>query len=226
MKKGFTLAEVLITLGIIGIVAALTMPSLIVNYQKKQTAVRLEKAYAELTQAVKLSEVDNGYVDDWDYTIGGKEFYDKYLKDYFKNVSFMPASEYMTSLTYKNLNGSNANNSIIFNDTYAFMLANGTILYLPVVAGNFQVIYVDINGFAGPNIFGKDMFLLNIQPKYGVTPYGFGDVYTGSTTVDTSFGFEYDRDAIKNLCTKTSSGLYCAALIIVDGWEIKDDYPW
>ena len=37
MKKGFTLAEVLITLGIIGVVAALTLPSLITNYRKKQT---------------------------------------------------------------------------------------------------------------------------------------------------------------------------------------------
>ncbi len=35
MKNGFTLAEVLITLGIIGIVAAMTMPALIANYQKK-----------------------------------------------------------------------------------------------------------------------------------------------------------------------------------------------
>jgi prepilin-type N-terminal cleavage/methylation domain-containing protein len=36
MKKGFTLAEVLITIAIIGIVAALTIPSVIINYQKAQ----------------------------------------------------------------------------------------------------------------------------------------------------------------------------------------------
>ena len=41
MKKGFTLAEVLITLGIIGVVAALTLPSLITNYRKKQTVAQL-----------------------------------------------------------------------------------------------------------------------------------------------------------------------------------------
>ena len=45
MKKGFTLAEVLITLGIIGVVAALTLPSLITNYRKKQTVAQLKKVY-------------------------------------------------------------------------------------------------------------------------------------------------------------------------------------
>lgn len=42
-KRAFTLAEVLITLGIIGVVAALTLPSVITNYQKKQTVEQLKK---------------------------------------------------------------------------------------------------------------------------------------------------------------------------------------
>ena len=43
MKKAFTLAEVLITLGIIGIVAAMTLPVVIGNYQKKVTAAKVKK---------------------------------------------------------------------------------------------------------------------------------------------------------------------------------------
>ena len=58
-KLGFTLAEVLITLGIIGIVAAMTIPVLITNYQKKTTATRVKKAYSELLLAIKLSESFN-----------------------------------------------------------------------------------------------------------------------------------------------------------------------
>jgi len=46
--KGFTLAEVLITLGIIGVVAAITIPGLVNHYQKKETANKLKKVYAEL----------------------------------------------------------------------------------------------------------------------------------------------------------------------------------
>lgn len=44
IKKGFTLAEVLITLGIIGVVAAMTMPSLVANYEKKRTATAVKKS--------------------------------------------------------------------------------------------------------------------------------------------------------------------------------------
>ena len=47
-KKGFTLAEVLITLGIIGIVAAMTMPALIANHQKQVAATAVKKMYSQL----------------------------------------------------------------------------------------------------------------------------------------------------------------------------------
>ena len=58
-KAGFTLAEVLITLGIIGAVAALTMPVLVGNYQKKQTVTKLKRAFSVLSQAILMSELDN-----------------------------------------------------------------------------------------------------------------------------------------------------------------------
>lgn len=51
-NKGFTLAEVLVTLGIIGVVAALTMPTLIDNHRKAVTETRLEKFYSLMSQAV------------------------------------------------------------------------------------------------------------------------------------------------------------------------------
>ncbi len=57
--KGFTFAEVLITLGVIGIVAALTLPSVIQNYQKKVTVERLKKTYSTLAQAIQMSVKDN-----------------------------------------------------------------------------------------------------------------------------------------------------------------------
>ena len=56
----FTLAETLITLGIIGVVAALTIPGLIQSYQKQQTVVKLKKAYAILNQIARNSSNENG----------------------------------------------------------------------------------------------------------------------------------------------------------------------
>ena len=71
MKKGFTLAEVLITLGVIGIVAAMTIPTMINNYQKKVTVTKLKLAYSQLYNAIKLSEVDNGNFNGWDMGLTG-----------------------------------------------------------------------------------------------------------------------------------------------------------
>lgn len=60
MKKGFTLAEVLITLGIIGVVAAMTIPNLITAHQKKVTVTKLQRAISILNQAYRLSYEENG----------------------------------------------------------------------------------------------------------------------------------------------------------------------
>ena len=65
MKKGFTLAEVLITLAIIGIVAAMTIPTLVNNYRKKDTTAKLKKFYSTMIQAIQLSELENGTSANW-----------------------------------------------------------------------------------------------------------------------------------------------------------------
>jgi len=70
-KAAFTLAEVLITLGIIGVVAALTIPSLIANYKDKETIVKLKKVYSVLSQAYQRAVFDNGAPDSWNLVAAG-----------------------------------------------------------------------------------------------------------------------------------------------------------
>lgn len=60
-KSGFTLAEVLITLGIIGVVAALTIPVLVKNYQEKLLVNKAKKTYAIVNNAIQLTIAQNGY---------------------------------------------------------------------------------------------------------------------------------------------------------------------
>ena len=62
-KAAFTLAEVLITLGIIGVVAAMTIPTLISNYQEKELVTRAKKALAQVNNAIDLARAENGYGD-------------------------------------------------------------------------------------------------------------------------------------------------------------------
>lgn len=64
-KNGFTLAEVLITLGIIGVVAAMTIPTLMQTQRKIATQFALKKFYSQRSNAIKPSEVENGVVDKW-----------------------------------------------------------------------------------------------------------------------------------------------------------------
>ena len=59
-KKGFTLAEVLITLMIIGIVAALTIPSVISNYQQQEFKTGLKKAVSVLNEAIQTNIAQEG----------------------------------------------------------------------------------------------------------------------------------------------------------------------
>ena len=68
-KSGFTLAEVLITLGIIGVVAAMTIPTLMMNYQKQVWESKLKKAYSVATNACERMLVEENVFlskTDWD----------------------------------------------------------------------------------------------------------------------------------------------------------------
>ena len=72
-KVAFTLAEVLITLGVIGVVAALTMPALIQNYRNQVVETRLKKFYSSMNQAISMSIKDNGDVETWSYFVSDKK---------------------------------------------------------------------------------------------------------------------------------------------------------
>ena len=67
----FTLAETLITIGIIGIVAAMTLPAITSKYRKQEVSARLKKFYTIMNQAIIMSENDNGDMRFWDFDTTG-----------------------------------------------------------------------------------------------------------------------------------------------------------
>ena len=64
LYSAFTLAEVLITLGIIGVVVALTIPVLVGNYKKVQTVAQLKKVYSAMQQSVQIAQNEYGDIVD------------------------------------------------------------------------------------------------------------------------------------------------------------------
>lgn len=235
-KVAFTLAEVLITLGIIGIVAAMTMPALITKYRKIQTVSRLKKVYSVLNQALDNAKVTNGidinnwYLPDTDMSA---YFAENYLLPYLK-ISYNCAKDSNSTCNY-NLNplskncGPGGTYMMQYSNSYPFILADGSIISIRAfkqehIGVRLQV-FIDINGKKRPNVMGIDGFLMELVTTdrnkflpYAYTKYSRND-YIGNKIAEegrdqTGCNIEY------------GSGARCFALIMHDGWEIKDDYPW
>lgn len=86
-KRGFTLAEVLITIGIIGVVAAMTIPTLISKIGKRQLESQIKASYATIAQTMRSAEAD-GVDFDMQIQDGGvdsmKEWFQTYMAPYMK----------------------------------------------------------------------------------------------------------------------------------------------
>lgn len=191
-QKAFTLAEVLITLGIIGVIAALTMPSLIANTQKKELQTALQKAYSTLSQALTLYEHDNGWpmIPQNISTHQLKSILMKYIK-VAKDCGFgvesdaehkacMPNKAYVSDPDnykdiYKTFNGKSNiqyayfdDGQFVMNDSMFVMIENN-MYYNPY----FLFISVDVNGFnKKPNRLGQDLFMFQIDDNGKLLPMG------------------------------------------------------
>lgn len=218
-NSAFTLAEVLITLGIIGVVAALTMPALIANYQKQATVTRLKKAYSQLAQAVQLSEAENGEIEYWDLTLPSDTFMEKYITPFLKNIGKTSGRDINTLINYKYLNGQTITElSVNGTDTSVRKLADGTIIFVDSWTpddGSYRTVMIDINGYRRPNMLGKDLFSFEINRTNGLSP-------SGSCVDDECLA------PTLHMCNKNAAkgGYACANVIIQNGWQISDNYPW
>ena len=176
-QKAFTLAEVLITLGIIGIVAAMTLPTLIQKNEERVTVTKVKKFYSVMNQALLMAIKDNGYVDEWNFIETDKDnnrLGDKLaqkIKPYLKIAKDCGTnSNCITNDTYKLLNGSNWQpytgvgyyKMILADGTYMWLRTNASGSECTDIDGGVQntcgVIWIDINGKLPPNTIGKDTF--------------------------------------------------------------------
>lgn len=239
VQVGFTLAEVLITLGIIGVVAAMTIPTLMTNYQKKSTATQLKKTYATISNAVRLSEEENGELSGWEFEKNGTstksiQIFDKYLAPYLK-VTKKEVNG--SNFTYYKPNGQREANLAILRGKSALytmlsgaelLVNSGDIQYNPPIIGKAQAscMIIDLNGHnTKPNRFGRDAFFACINTEKGFTMHYSDDGELGAV--------QRTREQLKNgpsregyQCSKQGRGIWCGALIQRDGWTISKDYPW
>ena len=203
-KNAFTLAEVLITLGIIGVVAAMTLPTLVQNNQNKELQTGVKKAYSVLGQALNMYQAEYGEritSQNTDvHTL--KPALKKYLKvvkdcglgfdDAEKACIKNFGDAEKDSTTYKNFTGSNSINLTYFDDGQLILPDGSFILIENQIIGKIYLI-VDVNGYLKrPNRLGKDLFMFQIDSKGVLRPMGTegtdyydkNDKYCSSTSND------------------------------------------
>ncbi len=200
-KTGFTLAEVLITLVIIGIVAALTVPNMLQQHKKQEYSARLKKFYSTMQQASIKAKSNGKPWEEWANKYNSsstgisilEEFADEYLLPYL-----LYSKNYSQGGVYY----------LYFND--------GS--YLKFFKGNCIDFVYDVNGDRNPNIEGRDRYRFLFCPMSAT-----GWIHQG-TFIPYQPKDLNSREEAKNRCGNRAS-YYCSTLLMMDSWEFKDDYP-
>ena len=174
MKKAFTLAEVLITLTIIGVIAALTIPNLMSKWEDQHTVSAVKEAYSILNNAIKMAVAENGPVEDWTWpdtttdslTEQNANYIIDVLKPYLKFSQICYSANGCMGADYKNFYGDSGWG--YWADLWVYgkaILKNGMAMsinrtgYGSAMTKTYWQILVDINGKKGPNRYGYDVFL-------------------------------------------------------------------
>lgn len=221
-KQAFTLSEIIITLGIIGVIAALTIPGLITKYKKIRTATTLKKAISVINQAYRSSFDDVGEPGN-SFVMGSEEYFKTYWAPYIKALTYCDTYKhcgYDSLAPFKYLDNTNAALSVVAKKARTTFYTADGILYIILTAQGAQsgiglepnnTVYIDLNGGNKPNTFGKDVFIFDrLSAGQGIQP-------SGKNLPDYK---------IINNCSKNGKGTYCAERIKRAGWEIDDSYPW
>ena len=215
-KSAFTLAEVLITLGIIGVVASLTMPSLNQKLQDQKNMSTLKKTYSILQQATNLAIAEHETPEYWgmvDNSVESVTSVYNYYKPFFNMMRECPNKPGCWGYPTKYLNGSvDWSAHITSRYQYAFTLVDGVNVLIDIypahqiqtsfgidVDYDCAVFWVDINADRLPNQIGRDMFAFVVTER-GMQPAGLNNI---------------------NNCNVNDIGFQCVSRIIKDGWTIK-----
>lgn len=246
---GFTLAEVLITLGIIGIVAAYTIPTLMHSYDKSQYLVGLKKAYSLTTTALKQMAADNGCPEDlkcagFFATGTNQTTFSRKLMEYLKvtkdcgtsaGKGCWPAN---TNYFYDGSSPQKAQYDLwdgykfITTDGMSFFIRSYTTTYSPNCDNDWDTgktanmsqacgwMMIDVNGLKGPNNLGKDTFVFFITNGKGISLYPKSGI-DDATSAGSDDGYVGGASKV-NRCSSTNKyGGFCSGRILEESWEMN-----
>ena len=228
---GFTLAEVLITLGIIGVVAAMTLPSVINNTKNKQLESAFKVAYSIFNQAVLNMRAEDGEGLKERYAVydeankvypDAEEFYDKFYK--YAKLKVIGACKHQSKImnfnntaeAYTSYSGEMGSGKEGFFDA----LSNGMCASILINAGTINFA-VDVNGIKRPNRLGHDIFYFYIDSTDRLLPRKMSKLYTDEELEDLKNGNDKFADFVAGSpcsmsSTQKGNGVGCTYNAIVD----------
>lgn len=211
---GFTLAEVLITLGIIGVVVAITIPTLVNQYEVAQYRSAFKKNFAVISQAYQKMLNDCNVTDysQLNGTIcGANPGYNATGIMLYHFPSYFKTAEVSTTYSLWNSNCKNLQNlpmDLTGNaNSSSFILADGSIILMqwvfPTGSPNLTYfsIYVDLNGYDRPNVMGKDIQLIYVLSNRVIAAGSSESVIPAS---------------VESSCALNSNGSGCAVKLLLD----------
>ena len=181
--KAFTLAEVLITLVIIGVISAITVPTMIAKYHEQQTVAKVKKAYSTISQAWNKYQLDNncmGKVANCftsEETVATQDVFTRKFINYFNHIKRVVTYENISNVSWIPDRAYHLNGNLISNywmgvhknggnssASAFFALSDGTVfrIHMPDNYRDSGTIFIDTNGVKGPNRIGKDQFPIGI----------------------------------------------------------------
>lgn len=228
-KKGNTLSETLIALVIIGVLFTIAMGTMVADYNKNQTVVRMKKVYSVMSQAFDSAIAREGSYNNWEVDDGLSEqasysFFHHYLKpSLILSRDCKNSTAEQCAYTFKELDGTEKH----LNSTWTrFFLNDGMFIALQTIGSeDYKVVYfyIDTNGKKRLNVVARDIFLFEYWIRNVEHPEYVGKFLP--------FGHEYSReelisDSDDNNCNRAKTGNYCSSVIIKDNWQIIAGYPW
>lgn len=246
----FTLAEVLITLGIIGIVAQMTIPTMVNQSQKKVWVTQLQKFIAQYGAGMKAYMVQEGCFDmpctgvfegDRDSSLWDANV-DKAVRSSFKILKSWDTRTYgaHTDAIYRLSKQAEPVNSWYYGhsfhsvDGYTFMVYdtdpdncnyNSTVTTSSKLKGYCSSVYVDVNGDKKPNIWGRDIFVLYMGRDGSLYPAG-GAESAKLENEDYTAASSYWKNNTgcgtegSTVIAADAVGSVCSARIMESGWKM------
>ena len=217
MKKGFTLTELLMALTIVGVLAVLTVPILINNFQNRLFATQIKNFSAEIEQFAQDQLITHKTRDLFDTDFGEPS---KLLTDgHFSIVKICTAENSLKDcwkttatgkdkVTYKRLDGSKYTN-VWSNCSPTIVLKNGVMFCYGTMDNNLRII-VDVNGNDKPNIFGRDLFAFYLTTKGHVVDYDY----------ILNIGSDLDTKILKCKTSSQHTPQWCYSVLVTKNWKM------